>query len=154
MLLCFTVPDHSALMERSHWSSREECVCWPCEWEDSKSLWFYFSSRELLHSAASVSLCMTQWSLIPKGYKIWQLYFLLLPCFLLAVSVKILDFFFDPPEENRSFWRKTSRELSTDNHCSFDFFLLFRRQQMPHSTVTLLVLTPRILQGFSFYYLS
>lgn len=40
MLLYFTIPDQAAVMEKLHWSSREECVCWPCEWEERKSLWF------------------------------------------------------------------------------------------------------------------
>lgn len=150
MLLCLTGPDQAAVMEKLHWSRKGECAFWPKEWEGSKSLWFYFSSRQLLHSAASMSFCMTQRSLIPKGHKFWQLCFLLLLCFLLAVSVKTLDFYFDASEENQPFWRKTRRQVSTDNHCSFDFFLLFGRQQMPHPTVTLLPLTTNILQGFPF----
>lgn len=71
---------------------QKRCLCWPCQRGENKSLWLYFSSRELLHSAVSMSLCMTQWSLIPKGHKVWQFYFLFLPCFLLAVTMKILDF--------------------------------------------------------------
>lgn len=124
MLLCFTEPDQIVLMEKLHRSNmcNSENICDDLvRGGENKSLWLYFSSRELLHSALSISLCMTQWSLIPKEHKIWQFYFLFLPCFLLAVTVKVLDFFFDPSEENQSFCRKTSRELSSDNHCSFDF---------------------------------
>lgn len=36
--------------------------------------------------------------------------------------------------------------MAIGNHCSFDFLLLFGRQQMSHSTVMLLVLAPSILQ--------
>lgn len=142
---CFVSLGLTKQLSWGNYTEAERRVCVSTQW--NKSLCFYFSSRQLLHSAASMSFCMTQRPSIPKGHKFWQL------CFLLAVSVKTLDFYFDPSEENQSFWRKPRRQAYTDNRCSFDFFLFFGRQQMPHPTVTLLALKTNILLGFPSYYL-
>lgn len=156
MLLCFTEADQTVLMEKLQKQDVQfwEYLCWPCQRGENKSLWLYFSSRELRHSAVSMPLCMTQGSLIPKEYKVWQFYFLFLPCSLLAVTMKILDFFslIHQKKINLSAEKQAENCLLTITvHLTFP--ITWKTENASLYTVTVFVLTPSSLQGFPFYYL-